>query len=77
MVFESELTGMSNHLTYELSKEQRDTLLRGLRYVRSSIMLTPEDPKPDTSDRRGMELQRVAMLAELLEGQPIAQETSV
>ena len=76
-MFESEFVGMSDLLTLELSNEQRETLLRGLRYVRSSIMLTPEEPSDAVSASRRAELQKVAALSELLNGQSIKEKASV
>lgn len=76
-MFESEFTGMSDHLTLELSAEQRKTLLRGLRYVRSSIMLTPEEPSEAVADGRRAELQKVAALSDLLNGQSVAEKASI
>ncbi len=76
-MFESEFTGMSDLLTLELSNEQRETLLRGLRYVRSSIMLTPEEPSDAIAAGRKAELKKVAALSELLNGQAITEKASV
>jgi len=76
-MFESEFTGMSDHLTLELSTEQRETLLRGLRYVRSSIMLTPEEPSDAVAAGRRAELQKVAALSEMLNGQSVAEKASI
>ena len=68
---------MSDLLNLELTDEQRDVLLRGLRYVRNSIMLKQEDPTPDLIETRSTELQRLAALSAMLNGQPVAQESSV
>ncbi|MBI1311146.1 hypothetical protein GC176_07540 [bacterium] len=68
---------MSDLLTLELSNEQRETLLRGLRYVRSSIMLTPEEPSAAVTAGRKSELQKVAALSELLNGQTVTEKASV
>ncbi|MHC4875273.1 MAG: hypothetical protein ACYTGL_02165 [Planctomycetota bacterium] len=68
---------MSDLLTLELSDEQRDTLLQGLRYVRSSIMLTPEEPSDAVEAARSAKLQKVAALSELLNGRAIAEKASV
>lgn len=76
-MFESEFVGMSDLLTLELSNEQRETLLRGLRYVRSSIMLTPEEPSAAVTAGRKSELQKVAALSELLNGQTVTEKASV
>lgn len=76
-MFESEFVGMSDLLSLELSNEQRKTLLRGLRYVRSSIMLTPAEPSDSVTAARSSELQKVAALSELLHGQSVTEKASV
>lgn len=68
---------MSDLLTFELSTEQREVLLRGLRYVRSSIMLDVEDPTPELVESRRTQLTKVAVLSDLLNGKPVAQEARV
>jgi len=68
---------MSDLLTFELSNEQRECLLRGLRYVRSSIMLDPEDPTPELIENRQKQLRKLSDLTSLLSGKSVAQETTV
>lgn len=75
--FESESTRMSDMLTFELDDKQRDVLLRGLRYVRRSVMLTPQDPTDEIVEGRNAELAQLSELSDLLSGKPVAQETSV
>ena len=43
---------MSDQITVEVTKEQRDILLQGLRYVRSSIMLDFHAPDPEFDRER-------------------------
>jgi len=76
-LLQSEFTPMSDLLTVELNKEQRDAILRGLRYVRSSVMLTPEDPTPQLVEERSEKLQRLAALSSLLSGQEVAHKATV
>ena len=58
---------MNEMISLELTKEQRDVLLRGLRYVRSSIMLDINDlPTPESQDERQTDLRQVTELAEHL-----------
>jgi len=76
-LLQSEFTQMSDLLTVELSKEQRDEILRGLRYVRSSVMLTPAEPTPDVAAGRNEKLQRLAALSSLLSGQEVVQKATV
>jgi hypothetical protein len=58
---------MSETLTIELTPKQRELLLRGLRFVRSSHMLEVGDPNADFVEQRRSSLQEVASLAERLE----------
>lgn len=76
-LLQSEFTQMSDLLTVELNKEQRDEILRGLRYVRSSVMLTPEEPSSQVAAERNEKLQRLAALSELLSGQEVVQNAPV
>ncbi len=56
---------MSDSLTIQLTKQQRETLLRGLRFVRSSIMLDMHDPESDAKMDEG--LKDIASLVDVLE----------
>ncbi len=67
---------MSEELTIEVSKQQREVLLRGLRFVRSSLMLTPQEPTADSVAERESELQGVRQLVEQLSGSPAASKVS-
>ncbi len=51
----------------EVSTQERDVLLRGLRYVRSSIMLELREPVKDDTYRRSMDLDEIQMLCQRLE----------
>lgn len=68
---------MSEPLHLELNDRQREILLRGLRYVRSSRMLEFREA-PDTADaERREELGQILQLCELLDrksrrGEPAA-----
>lgn len=53
---------MSESLSVNLTKPQLDYLMRGLRYVRSSYLMEPEEPSEKVlAERR----ERLAELAEL------------
>ena len=59
---------MSNEMMQiEVSSHERDVLLRGLRYVRSSIMLELREPQKDDTYRRSMGLDEIQMLCQRLE----------
>ena len=51
----------------EVSTHERDVLLRGLRYVRSSIMLQLREPEKDDTYHRSMDLDEIQMLSQRLE----------
>lgn len=68
---------MSNVFAFEVTKEQRDVLLQGLRYVRSSIMLNVEDPTPEYIAERTSRLQDVTELTNLLNGLRVAEPVGV
>jgi hypothetical protein len=59
---------MSEALTVGLTSDQRDLLLRGLRYVRSSVALEMREPTPEVDADRKARMQEIAQLAERLEG---------
>lgn len=58
---------MDGMLQIELTGQERDMLLRGLRYVRSAIMLEQRDPTPDDDCRRSLKLDEVQNLSQRLE----------
>ncbi len=58
---------MSESMTVELTEKQRDLVLRGLRYVRNSIMLEVRDPSPEFIQDRERRLQEVHELITRLE----------
>ncbi len=64
---------MSEKLTVELSGDQREVLLRGLRFVRSSLMLDVYDPTPELVEKRNSQLREVAALAEHLTNAPVVE----
>ena len=57
---------MSDILKLELTDRQRELLLRGLRFVRSSRMLEIRESSDITDDQRKGELGELRQLAELL-----------
>jgi hypothetical protein len=57
---------MSDLLQLELTDRQRELLLRGLRFVRSSRMLEIRDTAEITDDQRRDELGEIRQLAEML-----------
>lgn len=59
---------MSDNVTVELTKEQREVLLRGLRFVRSSIMLDVHNPTPESDTERTSQLQSISRLVNQLNG---------
>jgi hypothetical protein len=56
---------MNETITLELTKDQKEILLRGLRYVRSSIMLDINDlPTVESDEQRSAGLRQVMELTE-------------
>jgi hypothetical protein len=51
-----------------LNPNERDLLLRGLRFVRSDIMMEMIDPTPDTKQERSERLHAVETLVSQLNG---------
>lgn len=58
---------MSEKLNVELNDRQRELLLRGLRFVRSSRMLEFRDSSDITEDERKTELGEIRQLVEMLD----------
>ncbi len=58
---------MSEKLNVELNDRQRELLLRGLRFVRSSRMLEFRDSSEITEDKRKEELSEIRQLVEMLD----------
>jgi len=59
-----------NDQSFEFTDKDREVLLRGLRYVRSSIMLETRDPTEEDEARRGEQLQGIANIVERLNAAP-------
>jgi hypothetical protein len=59
---------MSETMSVGLTKEQREILLKGLRFVRSSVALEVYDPTPETEAERSAKLREIRQLADYLEG---------
>ena len=57
----------SGMMQIEVSTHEREVLLRGLRYVRSSIILELREPTKDDTYRRSMDLDESQMLCQRLE----------
>lgn len=60
-------TRMNAVLHLELNDRQRDLLMRGLRFVRSSRMLEMRDTAETTDEERRDELNEIRQLYELLD----------
>jgi len=58
---------MDRMLQVELTSHERDVLLRGLRYVRSAIMLETRDPSSEDTLRRSNQLDEIQNLSQRLE----------
>lgn len=60
---------MSETVQVELNKNDQDVLLRGLRFIRRSVMLEMEDRSPAMDAQRAKELQRIDSITEMISGQ--------
>lgn len=58
---------MNDVLQVELTTHERDVLLRGLRYVRRSVMLETRDPTREDELRRTGLIDEIHMLSQRLE----------
>jgi len=58
---------MDGLLQVELTTQERDILVRGLRYVRSAIMLEMREPSREDECRRGGLLDEIQNLSQRLE----------
>jgi hypothetical protein len=58
---------MDSFLQVELTPHEREILLRGLRYVRSSILLQLRDPCPEDQHHRAAQLDQIQGLSKRLE----------
>lgn len=58
---------MNDVLQVELTTHERDVLLRGLRYVRRSVMLETRDPTKEDELRRSGLIDEIQMLSQRLE----------
>jgi hypothetical protein len=58
---------MSELIHLELTDRQRELLLRGLRYVRSSRMLETRDHPDKEAEERKTELSEIRHLVEILD----------
>ena len=67
---------MSGTLTFGVTNQQRELLLRGLRFVRSSVLLEVREPSSDVDADRAAQLQEIGRLVEQLEGDPPARSSS-
>ena len=57
---------MSDTLTVGLTDKQRELLLRGLKHVRSSVMLEIREPSAEDEEQRRGQLRDIAALTEQL-----------
>lgn len=67
---------MSEALTVEITEKQRAMLLDGLKFVRSSLMLTAQEPTSEVVSTRNADLEEVQELVDRLNGTPQAANVS-
>ena len=66
-----------NDQRFEFSDSERELLLRGLRYVRSSIMLETRDPTEEDEANRGEQLRNLADIVQRLNAAPAIRTADV
>ncbi|GAB4146058.1 MAG: hypothetical protein Tsb009_18540 [Planctomycetaceae bacterium] len=59
---------MSESVNIDLDKAQRDLLLQGLRYVRSSVLLGFREPSAEDTQKREKKLRDIEALVDQLNG---------
>jgi hypothetical protein len=67
---------MGETLHVGLNESQRELLLRGLRYVRSSVLLEVVDPTPEVEAERSNQLQQINTLVGRLNSASPPRETA-
>ena len=68
---------MVDSLTVALTKQQRDLVLQGLRYIRSSRRLAFREPLAPPNVEREDELREIAFLMGQIEGSSVKVEARV
>lgn len=64
---------MSDTVNIGINTDQRELILRGLRFVRSSVLLrTVDNPGEKDSEQREIELREIENLVEQIAGAPTA-----
>ena len=62
---------------FELTRDQKKLLVRGLRFVRSAVALETRDFSEDIAAQRASEYDKISHLQELLEGVAVAETAHV
>ena len=68
---------MSNTVSVALSEQQCEILLRGLRYVRSSLIFDVRDPDEKLDPERASELKEIAALSDQLSSRATRETSTV
>lgn len=66
-----------SELNIQLTRKQQELLLKGLRYVRSSIALEPHEYSDDVNRARQSQYREIAAVESLLNGAKIVEAASV
>jgi hypothetical protein len=62
---------------FELTRDQKEILLRGLRFVRSAVALDTCDFSDEVAAQRASEYEKISRLQELLDNVPVAETATV
>lgn len=66
-----------NETQFQLTRDQKEMLLRGLRFVRSSVALDTCDFSEDVAAERESEYAKINRLQELLDDVPVVETAAV
>lgn len=66
-----------NDSRIELTRDQKELLVRGLRFVRSAVALETRDFSEDIAAQRESEYDKINRLQELLDSVPVAETAHV
>ena len=67
---------MSETLNVELTEQQQELILKGLRYIRRSVLLDIREPSPEVEEDRRIQLQEITSLVDQLNGSHPANATA-
>ena len=67
---------MSETLNVELTEQQQELILKGLRFIHRSVLLDIREPSPEVEEDRRVQLQEITSLVDQLNGSHPANATT-